>query len=83
MMVKLKLAWPEYLHDFLSMFLEEDEFSDEQAALLLAYTLNESPFRWFLNLAADNMLSFKHLCDLVEDTFCHFDPNYLDRNLLQ
>ena len=34
-----EVAWPEFLHDFLSMLHEEDGCSDEQANLLLAYTL--------------------------------------------
>jgi len=65
------------------MIHEEDEFSDEHASFLLAYTLHESPFRWLLSLPAENMHSFKHLCDVVEETFYHFDPDYLDRKLLQ
>ena len=31
-----EVAWPENLHNFLSMIHEEDEFSDEKASLLLA-----------------------------------------------
>ena len=38
-----EVAWPEYLHDFLSILHEEDGCSDKQAILLLAYTLRESP----------------------------------------
>ena len=65
------------------MIYEEDEFSDEQAGSLLAYTLRESPFCWVLSLPANIVHSFEHFCDLIEDTFCHFDPDHLDRKLLQ
>ena len=65
------------------MIYEEDEFTDEQASLLLAYTLHESPFRWVLSLLASTVYSCKHLCDLIEDTFYHFDLNHLDQKLLQ
>jgi len=78
-----EVAWPEHLYNFLSMIHEEDEFSDEQVGLLLAYTLHESPFCWVLSLLADTMHSFEHFCDLIEDTFYHFDPDHLDWNLLQ
>ena len=40
-----KVAWPEFLHDFISMLHEEDGCFDKQASLLLAYTLCESPHR--------------------------------------
>ena len=52
----------------------EDEFSDEHAGLLLAYTLRESPFRWVLSLLDDTVHSFEHFYDLIEDTFYYFDP---------
>lgn len=78
-----EVAKPGHLHKFLSMIHEEDEFSDKQVSLLLAYTLCESPFRWVLSLLADTMHSFEHFCDLIEDIFYHFDPNHLDRKLLQ
>jgi len=65
------------------MIYEEDEFSDEHASLLLAYTLRKSPFRWVLSLLADTMHSFEHFYDLIEDRFYHFDLDYLDRKLLQ
>ena len=77
-----EVAWPEHLHNFLSMIHEEDELSDEQVSLLLAYTLCESPFHWVLNLLADTMHSFEHLCDLIEDTFYYFDPDHHDQKLL-
>ena len=73
-----EVAWLENLHNFLSMIHEEDEFSDEQADLLLAYILRNSPFRWVLNLLADTVHSFEHCCDLIEDMFYHFDPYHLD-----
>jgi len=53
-----EVAWPEHLHNFLSMIHEEDEFSNEQACLLLAYTLRESPFHWVLSLPPDIVHSF-------------------------
>ena len=65
------------------MILEEDEFTDKQVDFMLAFTLCESPFRWVLSLLADTMHSFEHFCDLIEDTFYHFDPEHLDRKLLQ
>ncbi len=68
-----EVAWPEDLHNFLSMIHEEDEFTDEHASLLLAFTLRESPFRWVLNLLTDIVHSFEHFCDLIKVTFCHFD----------
>jgi len=78
-----EVAWPEYLHDFISMLHEEDYFSDEQDSLMVAYTLRESPFHWLFNLPTDTMHSFEHFCDLVEDMFHHFDPDHLDRKMLQ
>jgi len=39
-----EVAWPKHLHSFISMIHEEDELSDKQAGLLLAYTLPKSPF---------------------------------------
>lgn len=48
-----KVALPKHLHNLPSMIHEEDEFSDEQASLLLAYTLRKSPFCWVLRLPAD------------------------------
>ena len=62
------------------MLYEEDEFTDEHARLLLAYTLRESPFHWVLSLPTDTIYSCEHFCDLIEDMFYHFDP---DRKLLQ
>jgi len=73
-----KVAWPEHAPNFFSMIHEEDEFSNEHASLLLAYTLRESPFRWVLSLPVDTVHSFEHFCDLIEDTFYHFDPDHLD-----
>lgn len=51
--------------------------------MLLAYTLRESPFRWVLSLLVDTMHSFENFYDLIEDTFNHFDLDYLDQKLLQ
>ena len=65
------------------MIYEEDELSDEHDRLLLAYTLHESPFHWLLSLPADIVHSFEHFYDLIEDMFYHFDPDHLDRKLLQ
>lgn len=73
-----KAAWPEHLHNFLSTIHVENEFSDKYAGSLLAYTLPESPFHWVLNLLADIVHSFKHLCYLIEDTFYHFDLDHVD-----
>ena len=78
-----EVDWPQYLHEFISMLYEEDGCSDEHANLLLAHTLHESPCRWLLSLSADNVHSLKHFCDLIEDTLYHFDPDCLDRTLLQ
>ena len=78
-----EVAWPEYLHGFLSMLHEEDGCSDEQASLLLAYTLREYPLRWLFILPADSMHSLEHFCDLIEDTSYDFDPDHLDQKLLQ
>ena len=77
------MAWPEHLHNFLSMIYEEDEFTNKQASLMLAFTLRESPFFWVLSLPTNTVHSCEHFCDLIEDTFYHFDPNHLDRKLLQ
>jgi len=65
------------------MIHDEDELSDEQDDLLLAYTLHKSPFYWVLSISADTVHSFDHFCDLIEDTFYHFDPDHLDWKLLQ
>ena len=78
-----EVAWPEYLHDFISMLHEEDGCSDEQADFLLAHTLRESSRRWLLSLSADNVHSLEHFYDLIEDTFHHFDPKNIDQKLLQ
>jgi len=72
-----------FLHDFLAMFHEEDGCSNEQANLLLAYTLRKSPLQWLCSLPADSVHSLEHFCDLIEDTFHHFDPEHLDHKLLQ
>jgi len=29
------------------------------------------------------MHSLEHFCDLIEDTFYHFDPEYIDQKLSQ
>ena len=76
-------AWHEHLHNFLSMIHQEDEFSDEQVSLLLAYTLHESPHWWLCSLPTDIVQSLEHLCDFIEVTFYHFDPENLDKQLLQ
>lgn len=47
-----EVAWPEHLHNFLSMIDEEDDFCDKQVGLLLAYTHWESPVRRVLGLPA-------------------------------
>ncbi len=73
-----KVAWLEHLYNFFSMIYEEDEFTDKQTDLLLAFTLRESPFRWVLSLSADTVHSFEHFCDLIEDTFQHFDLDHLE-----
>ena len=73
-----KVARHDYLHEFLSMLHEEDGCSDEQSSLLLAYTLRESQHRWLFNLSVESMHSLEHFCDLIEDTFYHFDPEHID-----
>ena len=78
-----KVAWPKYLHAFLALLHEDDGCHDEQAHLLLAYTLYESPHRWLCNIPADNVHSLEHFCDLIEDTFYHFSLEHLDQKLLQ
>lgn len=65
------------------MLHEEDGCSDEQASLLLAYTLRESPHWWLCSLWAESMHSLEHLYDLIEDTFYHFHPEHLDQKMLQ
>jgi len=78
-----KLDWPRILHNFLSIIYEEDEFTNEQVGLLLAFTLRESPFHWVLSLLANTVHSCEHIYDLIEDMFHHFDPDHLDIKLLQ
>jgi len=78
-----EVPWPEFLHNFLSMLHEEDGCFDEQASLLLAYTLHESPHRWLCNLPTDSMHSLEHFCDLIEDTFYHFDLDHLHQDMLK
>jgi len=64
--------------------LSTDTYHGEgKVAWPLAYTLRESPFCWVLSLLADIAHSFEHFCDLIEDTFYHFDPYHLDRKLLK
>ena len=75
------LAWE--LTNFLSMIHEEDKFFDEQFGLFLSYTLHESPCRWVVSLSVDTVHSFEHFCDIIEDTFYHFDPYHLDKKKLQ
>ena len=65
------------------MIYEEDEYTKEQASLLHAQTLRESPFCWVLNLPTNTVHSCEHFCDLIKDTFYHFDPDHLDQKLLQ
>jgi len=65
------------------MLHEEDGYYDEHANLLLAHTLHESPCQWLLSLLADSVHSLEHFCDLIEDTFYHFDLDHLDKKLLQ
>jgi len=50
-----EVAWPKYLHAFLSMLHEEDACSDEHANLLLAHTVCKYPRRWMLSLLADSV----------------------------
>lgn len=69
-----EVALPEHLYNFNFMIYEEDEFSDEQASLMLAYTLHESLFCWVISLSADTVHPFEHFFDLLEGTFYHFDP---------
>ena len=38
-----EVAWPKFLHEFLSMLHEEDGCFDKHASFLLAYTLREYP----------------------------------------
>jgi len=78
-----EVAWPEHLHNFPSMIHEEDEISDQHASFFPSYTLRESPFCWVLSLSVDTMHSFAQFCDLIEDTFYHFDLDHLDQKLLQ
>jgi len=78
-----EVAWPMHLHNFLSMLHEEDEFSDEEASLLLSYALHKSPFCWVISLLTDTVHSFYHFYDIIEETFYHFDPDHLDQKLLQ
>ena len=78
-----EVAWPTFLHDFLAMLYEEDRYFDKQASLLFAYTLRESPHQWLCSLPADRVHSLEHFCDLIEDTFYHFDRDHLDQKLLQ
>ena len=78
-----EVAWPEHLHNFLSMIYEEDEFTDQEYGLLLAYTLHKSPFCWVIILLDDTVHSCENLCDLIGDMFYHFDLDHLDRKLLQ
>jgi len=65
------------------MLDKEDVWSDKHASLLLAYTLHESQHRWLGSLMTNIVPSLEHFCDLIEDTFYHFDPEYLDQKLLQ
>ena len=78
-----EVAWLEHLHNFISLIYEEDDFTDEQASLLLAFTLRESPFHWVLSLPADTVHSCEKFYDLIEDMFHNFDPDHLDWKLLQ
>jgi len=38
-----EVAWPMFLQELFSMLEKKDEFFDEEASLLLSYTLRESP----------------------------------------
>lgn len=72
-----------FIHDFLAMLHEEDGCYDKYASLMIAYTLRESPHRWMCSIPTESMHSLDHLCDLIEDTFYHFNPEHLDHKLLQ
>ncbi len=50
---------------------------------MLAYKLHEYPLRWLCSLPANSMHSIEHFCDLIEDTFHHFDLEHIDHKLLQ
>lgn len=78
-----EVAWHDFLHDYICMLHEEDGCSNEQASLFLAYKLCESPHRWLCSLPANRVHSLEHLCDLIEDTFYHFDSEHLDQKLQQ
>ena len=64
------------------MIYEEDEYTEEQASLLLAHTLHESPFHWVPSLSANTVHSCEHFYDISEGTFYHFNPDHLDEKLL-
>lgn len=78
-----ELIWLVFLHDFLTMIHMEDGCSDKHASLLLGCTLRESLHRWLCSIPADNVHSLEKFCDLIEDTFHHFDLEHLDNKLLQ
>jgi len=76
-----EVAWHAYLQDFFAILENADKYTDEEASLLLAYTLLESPLRWCWSLPLGSMHSLEKLCDLIKSTFHHFDPEPLDQKL--
>ncbi len=65
------------------MLHKEDGCFDEHTSFLRAYALREYPHRWLCILPVENVHSLENLCDLIEDTFYHFNPEHLDQKLLQ
>lgn len=74
-----EVAWPVYLQDFYEFLDDADDFSDEEASLLLAYTLCESPQCWCWSLPPSSVHSLEQVFYLIESTFHHFDPEPLDK----
>ena len=78
-----EVACPVFLQNFVAMLDKADEYSDEEASPLLAYTLRESPLAWCCSLLVGSMHSLEQFCDLIESTFHHFDREPLDQKMLQ
>jgi len=79
MMVKAKWPGLSIYITFFPWFMRKMSFLMNKSVCYL-HTHRESPFHWVLSLRVETVHSFEYLCDLIQDTFYHFDPNHLTIN---
>lgn len=54
-----------------------------EVSMLLAHTLCDYPLLWCAMLPHNSMYSFKQFSDLINKKIHHFDPESLDKKMLQ